>query len=126
LAFASEAHLVLVASLKSQLPFIPASDVRRLFLGVPLMHAEKEVVPLLNGSVVKTKEPFLQKVLFMSAPVYERPMVGRVLRNGGPRILEFQDGNALVQALTSNPKAISFMSGQEAQKAASLKVLGNL
>jgi hypothetical protein len=126
MASAQEGSLVLVAGTKSPLPAIAAHEVRRVYLGVPLVVGDKEVVPLLNLTALETKELFLQKVLFMSAPVYERHMVGRVFRNGGSRIVEFQEAQALVNALTSNPYAISFMSPQDAGKIAALRILGML
>ncbi len=124
--WASQGGLVLVAGSRSPLPAIGASEVRKIYLGVPLLLADKEVVPLLNLSMPETKELFLQKVLFMSGPVYERHLVGRVFRNGGSRIAEFQDSGALANALSNNTHAISFMSGTEAGKMSTLKILGNL
>jgi hypothetical protein len=124
--FAAESSLVLVAGSRSHLPAISANDVRKIYLGVPLVLGEKEVVPLLNVSVSETKELFLQKVLFMSGPVYERHIVGRVFRNGGMRIAEYQDGAALANALSSNLQSISFMAGQDARKQSALKILGDL
>jgi hypothetical protein len=78
---AAEADLVLVAGGRSQLPAISPKEVRKIFLGVQVHLGEKEVVPFMNGSITETKELFLQKVLFMSASVYERHMVGRVFRS---------------------------------------------
>jgi hypothetical protein len=124
--WASEGGLVLVVGSRSLLPAIGANEVRKIYLGVPLVLAEKEVVPLLNVTMPETKEMFLQKVLFMSGPVYERHLVGRVFRSGGSRIAEFQDSGALVNALANNSHAISFMSSSEAGKISTLKILGNL
>jgi hypothetical protein len=123
---ASESSLVLVSGARSSLPAISPKDVRKIFLGVPLLLGDKEVVPLLNGSVEETKELFLQKVLFMSGPVYERHIVGRVFRNGGARIAEYQDAQILATALSNNLQSISFMAGQDARKLASIKILGDL
>jgi hypothetical protein len=126
LSSASESNLVLVAGARSTLPAIPPKDVRKIFLGVPLVLGDKEVVPLFNLSVEETKELFLQKVLFMSGPVYERHIVGRVFRNGGMRIAEFQDSTLLSNALVNNLQSISFMAGQDARKLHSIKILGDL
>jgi hypothetical protein len=123
---ANEANLVLVAASGSTLPAIKANDVRKAFLGVPVVVNEKIIVPIVNSSNNDTKELFLQRVLFMSGAVYERHSIGRLFRNGGNKLAEFSDPIALASALTANPLGISFMLAADAKRIASVKILGEL
>lgn len=122
----AEQDLVLVASARSPLAAIAAPDVRKLYLGLPVIQGGREVVPLINNSSQLIKEIFLQKVLFMSAQIFERQMVSRVFRQGGSRIAEYNDLRSLSAALVSDPQSVSFMLAASVDKQAGIKVLSEL
>ena len=106
----AEPQLVVIADARSPLTTIPIGEVRKLFLGVPLVVNNIEVVPVLNQSDPQLAEAFLQKVLFMSATVYERRMVGKVYREGGARIAEVHSREELVRVLAADPRRVSYAS----------------
>jgi hypothetical protein len=104
----TEPQLVVIADARSPLTTIPIGEVRKLFLGVPLVFNNVEVVPVLNQSDPQLVEAFLQKVLFMSATVYERRMVGKVYREGGARIAEVHSREELVRVLAADRRRVSY------------------
>jgi hypothetical protein len=117
---------VLIASSASVLPVIAPNDVRKAFLGLPVVVNEKTIVPILNSSSADAKELFLQRVLFMSSPVFERHSIGRVFRNGGNKLADYTDQVALINAISVNPLCVSFMNIVDAKKLTSIRVLGEL
>jgi hypothetical protein len=125
-AMAAESPLVLVASAASPLTAIPANDVRKAFLGVPVLVNDKALVPLVNSSSADSKELFLQRVLFMSSAVFERHCLSRIFKNGGNKIGDFSDATSLTNALNANPHSISYMQLGDARKFTSLRILGEL
>ena len=104
----TEPQLVVIADARSPLTTLPIGEVRKLFLGVPLVFNNVEVVPVLNQSDPQLVEAFLQKVLFMSATVYERRMVGKVYREGGARIAEVHSREELVRVLAADRRRVSY------------------
>lgn len=122
-ARAAEPKLVLVASAKSSVAAISATEARRLYLGVPLVQDGHEVEPLRNAVDPAIQELFLQRVLFMSAQAYERQMSGRVYRSGGNRIPEYADQRALIDKLLSDPWAVTYMSVDVATSQPNLKIV---
>lgn len=109
MAFAGDARVVIVAGAQSTIRSIAPADVRRMFLGLPIVVDGAEVAPLCNLADTRTHEVFLQKVLFMSAQAYERRMLGKVYREGGSRLREFESSDALLQALLANPRGVTYM-----------------
>ena len=122
-ARAAEPKLVLVASAKSHVAPISATEARRLYLGVPLVQDGHEVAPLRNAADPAIQELFLQRVLFMSAQAYERQMSGRVYRSGGNRIPEYADQRALIDKLLSEPWSVTYMSLDVASSQPNLKIV---
>lgn len=125
-AHETDQDIVLVASARSPLSSIAPPDVRRLYLGIPIVQAGREVMPLINHSNTLVKELFLQKVLFMSAQIFERQMVSRVFRQGGAKIPEFSDLRTLAAALIADPMAVSFMMPSALRSLEGLKALNEL
>jgi hypothetical protein len=125
-ALAQDSGLVLVASARSSLPMLSGEETRKLYLGIPFTHAGREVVPLINNTNAQVRELFLQKVLFMSAQTFERQSVGRVFRNGGNRIAEFQQLPELSAALAADPNSVSFMMPATVGTLSGVKVLSEL
>ena len=123
---AEESRLVLVASVNSPLVTLTSADVRRLYLGVPLTHAGREIVALRNGENAMVKEMFLQHVLFMSAQAYERQIAARIYRAGGNRIPEFCELRSLLETLATEPLAVTFMQAEAAARQPGIKILVEL
>jgi len=123
---ADEARLVLVAAANSPVAPLSAAEVRRLYLGVPLVQNGRELIPLRNAASPAATEMFLQHVLFMSAQAYERQISARLYRSGGNRIPEHTDLRTLVEALVTEPFAVSYMPAETAARIPAVKILGDL
>lgn len=123
---ADELRLVLVASAKSQLAGMTPAEVRRLYLGIPIVKDGKEVIPVRNTSDPKIQEVFLQRVLFMSAHAYERQMTARVYRSGGNRIRDYNDFRKLVAALEEDPRSVTYMPHEAASTISGIKIIASL
>ena len=108
-ARAGASDLVIVVDETSPIRSISVADVRRRFLGIPLVVDGVEVVPVRNVSNADFYELFLQRVLFMSAPSYERRMLNKVFREGGDRVLAVTSNEELYRALRNDPRRISFV-----------------
>ncbi len=116
-------RLVIVASAKSTLTTLTPTEIRRVYLGIPLIQDGHEVIPLRNAADPLIQEMFLQHVLFMSAQAYERQMAGRVYRAGGNRIPEYANLSQIVEALTNEPRSITYMSHETATGLADIKII---
>jgi len=119
-------RLVLVAGAQSPLTGLPATDVRRLYLGIPLAQDGREIVPLRNAADPAAREMFLQHVLYMSAQAYERQISSRLYRTGGNRIPEHSDQRTLIAALAADPWAVTYMLAESARREPAIKILGDL
>lgn len=105
---AESTDVVIVVDASSPIHSIALADVRRRYLGVPVVVDGVEVTPIRNLSEATTYEVFLQRVLFMSAQNFERRMVTRIFSEGGRRIATVSSQDELNQVLHDNPGSISF------------------
>ena len=123
---ADELRLVLVASAKSNVAGMMPAEVRRLYLGIPIIRDGKEIIPVLNTSDPMIQEVFLQRVLFMSAHAYVRQMTARVYRSGGNRIRNYNDFRNLVEALVEDPQSVTYMPYETASTLSGIKIIASL
>jgi hypothetical protein len=121
-----EARLVLVASTASTVAPLSAGEVRKLYLGIPIVQQGHEIVPLRNVTTAPVQELFLQRVLFMSAQAYERNVSARVFKGGENRAVEFRKPEALVEALSANPWAVTYMSSDSATRTPGVRIVSEL
>ena len=120
----SEPELVLVASVGSPIESLTLAEARKLYLGVPLLVGQQRVHPLRNNTNAVVQEIFMQKVLFMSTPTYERQVLSRVFRMGGTRPAEYASVRELLAALDADPSAVTYVLRAFAELQPGLKVVG--
>lgn len=126
-AWSSEEQIVvLVTSAHTTVPQLSPIEVRKLFLGIPVIKNGQRIEPLLNLSDPLLYEVFLQKVMFMSASGYERRLLSRTFQQGDAPPLEFSDLAALSDALRSRPGTVSFMWEQVIRARPGLRVVQEL
>ena len=101
--------LVIVTTADSPIQSLTPAEVRKLYLGVPLVAYGIEVLPVLNRSDPELQEMFLQKVLFMSGQVYERRMLAKLYREGGNRIADIDARAQLQPMLAADPRRITYV-----------------
>lgn len=123
---AAEPQLVLVASTNSAVSELTAEDVRRLYLGIPIEVGGHALKPLRNNTDDLVQEVFMQEVMFMSTPAYERQILSRVYRQGGRSPPVFTEMNELVEALKQDPDAVTYMFRKSAMAMPSIKIIGEL
>lgn len=126
LVAAEERTLTLVTSVESTFSSLSNKEIRRLYLGEPLLKDGKPVRPLRNSGEPYLEEVFLQKIIFLSSRAYEYQILARVFRFGGQRPESFDNQSRLVEALRANPNAVSFMWADEAAHQSGLKNIGEL
>lgn len=122
---AERRRLVLVASGQSAAA-LSTEEVRKLYLGVTVTKDGKTFLPLCNHTDTMAYEVFMQKVMYMSGPAFERALLSRMVRTtSGVRLPEYGAEQDLLQALTATPNAVTYMWADKAQ-AAGLKVVAEL
>lgn len=107
--WSSSADLVIVVDDRSPIRSIPIADVRRRYLGIPLVIDGVEVIPVRNLSNADFYEMFLQRVLFMSAEGYERRMLNKIFREGGDTIASVSSREELERLLHGDTRRITFL-----------------
>ncbi len=118
-----ERHIVLVSGSQSSIQQLSAAEVRKLFMGFPVNQRGRYIVPVLNLSETLLYEVFLQRVVFMSAPSYERRIMSRTFRQGDARPLEITTQGMLRNTLHASPVAVSFMWKEDIYGKPELKIV---
>lgn len=117
-------QLILVTSKATGIKTLTSDEKRRLFLGVPVTKRGKRLEALINQSDPLLYQVFLQKVVFMSSPVYERHLLENVVQLGGQRPKVHNQQEALVAELHQNPGKISFIWNHKLRFYPTLVVVG--
>jgi len=101
--------LILVTDKASGITSLTSSEIRRLFLGLPVRKNDRPLVPLINQSDPLLYQVFLQKVVFMSSQTYERHLLESVIQLGGQRPKIHNQQDALITDLHQHPGTVSFI-----------------
>ena len=101
--------LVLVTARDSALTAVSADQVRKAYLGVPIIVNGQRLQPLQNRSDELLDEVFLQKAVFLSRPAFERQLLSRVFRLGGQKPATYDDAAALLLNLRRTPGAVTYV-----------------
>jgi hypothetical protein len=118
--------LVLVASGQSDAAALSPEEVRKLYLGVVVAKDDKIFLPICNHTDTMAYEVFMQKVMYMSGPAYERAIITRMVRTTSSiRPPEYAAEQDLLRALAATPNAVTYMWADKAA-AAGLKVVAEL
>lgn len=125
-AVAAEPDLVLVTSNLSTIGPLTTEEVRKLYLGVSMFHEGQTIKPLLNYSDSYVQEVFMQKVMFMSTPAYQRQILSRVFRMGGNRPPAYTGLHMLLDALKADSSTLTYMYSDEASAHPELKIISTL
>lgn len=122
----AQASLVLVAGRQSPIVHVSADEARKLYLGIPLLVDGKRVNPLRNGIDPVATEMFMQRVMYMSSEAYDRQMRKRV-REGWASCPPLKaDRRALLEALASDPMAVTYMDRGQAIDNPPLRIVGEM
>jgi hypothetical protein len=115
--------VVLVVRADSSVTEMDSVSVRKLFLGLPVLVNGSPLHPLRNRSDPLLDEIFLQQIVAMSQPSYDRQILIGVNRQSSLRPPELSSVAAVVQALAADPNAVSFMWRRDVGHNANLRVI---
>ena len=102
-------QLVLVTAKATGIRSLTTSEIRRLFMGLPVSKNGKKLEAVINQSDPLLYQVFLQKVVFMSAQIYERHLLENVVQLGGQRPKIHNQQEALVADLHRHPGKVSYI-----------------
>jgi hypothetical protein len=108
-SYAAERQVVLVVNATSPVQQLEPIEVQKLFLGLPVLRRERVLHPVRNVSDDQLTNIFLQYVVAMSQSAYDRRILAQVLQQGRPRPLELRTSKQVIEALASDPYAVSYM-----------------
>jgi len=100
--------VVLIVGTDSRVLILDAIDIKRLFLGIPVVARGTTVHALRNDSDERLHMIFLQHVVAMSEPVYERRLLALTLEQGRRAPPVFRDAKRVIAALSADPTAVSY------------------
>jgi len=108
--------LVLVTGVYSNLPKLRQWELKKLFLGVPIIKDNQKLIPLRNVSDRIMYEVFLQNVVHMSADTYENKVIE------GPAV-SYSDFDQLLRLLVETPNTVSYMWRENARQEPRLRIV---
>ncbi len=123
---AAELTLVLVAGEQSSISKISPAEVRRLYLGAPVVSGGRVLEPLRNETDSLLREVFMQQVLFMSTSAYERQILVRTHRTGAAPPPAYANARQLADALQTDPQAVTYMFRETALATSGIKIVTQL
>jgi hypothetical protein len=123
LSYAQEVSGVLVAAESSPIEKISIIEIRRIYLGLPPSRDSQIKKPVINLSGQETFKAFLKNIMHMTERGYQRKLIKRIFRQGGGKIVEIDNIDALVGHLEKNPHDVSFMDMDAAKQAKGIKVV---
>ena len=115
--------LVLIVSADSRVTSLDSIELRKLFIGMTVIHDENRLRPLLNESDSLLKEVFLQNIVSMTDFTYDRRVLRLALQSGHSIPSVYTDSAALVDAVASDPTAVSFAWLHDVQRDRRIKIL---
>lgn len=123
---ADPARVLVLATHKASSDITLNKDsVRKLYLGMPDA-AKAGVTPICNHSDKVLYEVFLQKVVFLSAPDYERLLVGDSAKGSPQRPPHVETMAGVLKALAAQPSSVTYMWLDTVEQHAELKVVKEL
>jgi hypothetical protein len=118
--------LVLVARSDANFDRLSSVEIRKLFLGIPVLRNGIALQPIINRSDPLLHETFLQNVIFMSAQNYDRQLFSQVFRMGGAPPTTVQTLEALRSALEDSNSRVAVMWSDSISPDARIKTLSVL
>ena len=115
--------LVLIASADSKVEHLDSLEVRKLFLGMTVVHNGDRLRPLLNEAEPRLKDVFLQNIVSMTDMTYDRRLLRLALQGGRSLPPVFADKVSLINAVAADPTAVSFAWAKDVQHDKRIKVL---
>jgi hypothetical protein len=106
---AAERKVVLVVRADSPIQQLEPLEVQKLFLGWPVARDNHALHPVRNVSDASLTDVFLQYVVAMSQSAYDRRILSQVMQHGRPRPIELDKSSQVIDALSADRYAVSYM-----------------
>ena len=115
--------VVIVTSQESPLQSISSIDLRKIYMGIPLVDGSNRFIAIRNQSDQTLNEIFLQTLVSMSERDYERRLLTLTLQSGRRRPVIMTDQDTITSALSSDPSLVTYMWGEQFDRSKGLKVI---
>jgi len=123
LGSASTQSVVLVVRADSPVTDLDPVTVRKLFLGVPVLLNGRLLHPIRNRSDARLDQIFLQEIAAMSQAAYDRQILIGVNRQGWLPPEELSSSGRVLERLSSDPNAVSFLWQKDVARNSQLRVI---
>ena len=125
-AVARADRVVLIVNAASPVVMLDAIDIKRLFLGIPVERGDITLHAVLNNSDEQLKAVFLQYVVSMSDPAYQRRLLMLTLEQGRRMPGAYADNAQLLAVVANSTGAVSYAWESAALRNPHLRVLREL
>ena len=119
-------RVVLIVSSTSPVVMLDAVDIKRLFLGIPVERGNVTLHAVLNNSDEQLKMVFLQYVVSMSEPAYQRRLLQLTLEQGRRMPGAYTDNARLLAAVAASTGAVSYAWESAALRNPKVRILREL
>ncbi|MEP6885377.1 MAG: hypothetical protein ABJC66_11560 [Gammaproteobacteria bacterium] len=116
-------QLVLIVSADSKVDQLDSLEVRKLFLGLTVIHNGDRLRPVLDEADARIKEIFLQNIVSMSETTYDRSVLRLALIQGQVKPIVYKDMVLLKRAVIADPTAVSYAWAKDVANEPRIKVL---
>ncbi len=99
-------ELVLFVASISPLQSVSSLELRKLYLGIPVVRGELRLRPLRNIADARANAAFLQNVVALSEAGYERWWLAAAMTSGRVRPAEYLSATALQADVARDPAAV--------------------
>jgi hypothetical protein len=115
--------LVLIVSSDSKIEQLDSLEVRKLFLGMTVVHNGNRLRPLVNEADARVKAIFLQNIVSMTEMTYDRRILRLALQGGRSLPSVMTDTPTLVSTVAADPTAVSFAWTRDVQRDKRIRIL---
>lgn len=116
-------QLVLIVSTDSKVEQLDSLEVRKLFLGLTVIHNGDRLRPVLDEADARVKEIFLQNIVSMSDTTYDRSVLRLTLIQGQIKPIAYKDIALLIKAVEADPTAVSYAWAKDVVHDSRIKIL---
>jgi hypothetical protein len=123
LGAAGSQSVVLVVRADSAVVDLDPVSVRKLFLGVPVLVNGSPLHPIRNRSDTRLDQIFLQVIAAMSQSAYDRQILIGLNRHGWLRPEELDSSGRILDKLSVDPNAVTFMWQRDVARNTKIRVI---
>lgn len=116
----TQRSLSLVTGPNANIEGLTPVEVRKLFLGIPVIKNGKKLNVIRNESDPLLREVFLQKIIFMSERNYERYLLSRIVHRGGKKPEIYLDNSELVKKIQESSHAVTYMWSEQIESSSDI------